>query len=224
MKRTSEPPTQLHTNDMRPHRAHAVRRIIAALALSCAACSAPDHDRFVLDDDREEPDPIPDAKAKVYIMLGQSNMVGFGQVSAESGGARIKNIYVSPDEGAELGMELSVYSGAHEPGVDYDTLDPIYSATVRLNDDNDDRWPTIDGPHTGIGRGYFEAQETGEYVFSWGYGASSYASVILGGEEVYRRDVGDSVSKREPFTVTEGQRYEFQVTYFTSASPGAWTS
>ena len=121
-------------------------------------------------------------------------------------------------------MELSVYSGAHEPGVDYDTLDPIYSATVRLNDDNDDRWPTIDGPHTGIGRGYFEAQETGEYVFSWGYGASSYASVILGGEEVYRRDVGDSVSKREPFTVTEGQRYEFQVTYFTSASPGAWTS
>ena len=176
------------------------------------------------DDEREEAEPIPEAKAKVYVLLGQSNMVGFGQVSAESGGTRIQSLYVAEDEGAEPGLVLSVYSGAHDPATDYETLEPIATATVDINNDGDSRWPSVDEPHTTVARGYFEAPQTAEYVFSWGHGDSTHASVVLDGREIYRKNIGDSASTREPFEVVEGQRYALEVTYFTKASPGAWRS
>lgn len=168
-------------------------------------------------------DPASDAKAKVYILLGQSNMVGFGQVSSSSNGTRVTELYVSDADGAEPGMELSIYAGAHDPSVDYETQDPIVTTTVRINDEGDDRWPSIDEPHTGFARGYFVAPETNEEVaLDWGYGSSSYASVLLDGREVYRRDVGEPVSVQVPFETVQGQSYLLEVTYFTHASPGAW--
>ena len=52
---------------------------------------------------------------KVYILAGQSNMVGIGQV--DGGGVRIA------DEVAD-GV-ISIYAGTPDASVDYDTLKPV---------------------------------------------------------------------------------------------------
>ena len=53
-----------------------------------------------------------DGPVKVYVLAGQSNMVGIGQVT--SGGTRWGAEFLDP--------VVSVYQGAHDPDADYDAL------------------------------------------------------------------------------------------------------
>ncbi len=58
-----------------------------------------------------------EAPVKVYILAGQSNMVGIGQVSGSS--SRWGDEFIDP--------VLSVYEGACDPSKNYDDLTPIQS-------------------------------------------------------------------------------------------------
>src|SRR5210317_2075819 len=60
--------------------------------------------------------PDPDGKpVKVYILSGQSNMVGAGKVTG--GNSRWGSEFIEP--------VVSVYEGAYDPKADYDALKPV---------------------------------------------------------------------------------------------------
>ena len=61
-----------------------------------------------------------DKPVKVYILSGQSNMVGIGQVTG--GGSRWGSEFIDPI--------LSVYPGKYDPNTDYEKLEP--AKTLKL--------------------------------------------------------------------------------------------
>jgi hypothetical protein len=64
-----------------------------------------------------------DKPVKVYILSGQSNMVGIGQVTG--GGSRWGSEFIDP--------VLSVYSGKYDPDADYEKMEPAKTLKLRLN-------------------------------------------------------------------------------------------
>lgn len=63
----------------------------------------------------------PEGPVKVYILSGQSNMVGIGQVTSD--GVRWGNEFLDP--------ALSVHEGEYDPKADYDSLKP--AKTLKLD-------------------------------------------------------------------------------------------
>lgn len=61
-----------------------------------------------------------DKSVKVYILSGQSNMVGIGQVTG--GGSRWGSEFIDPF--------LSVYSGKYDPNANYEKMEP--TETLKL--------------------------------------------------------------------------------------------
>ena len=59
--------------------------------------------------------PVINKPVKVYILAGQSNMVGIGQVSG--GSSRWGNQFIDP--------VVSIYSGKYSATADYDRMTPI---------------------------------------------------------------------------------------------------
>ena len=200
--------------------------------------------------------PDPDGKAgdatrpvKVYILAGQSNMVGMGDISGARcrytgiyltpdraapkgpryvGGWRTVykisplGVYVSADANAEEGATASVYKGAYNAGTDYDKAKPAKTETVALGVVQG-VLPTIDGPHTVVVRGYIEVPVSGTYTLNSGYGDSTCNVTALDGKEVYRKDVGGQAVKQE-VALEAGKRYPIRITYLEGGSTAFWMS
>ena len=83
---------------------------MALLALRVSAAEAPAQ---LPDPDGKAPDTS--KPVKVYILSGQSNMVGMGDISG--GRSRWGRQFLNP--------VVSVYPGAYSPTADYDNLTPI---------------------------------------------------------------------------------------------------
>jgi len=199
--------------------------------------------------------PDPDAKApdttkpvKVYILAGQSNMVGMGDIS----GARCRyngiyltadpaagkgpmyihpvgnykigthGFYVSADPKAQKGATASVYRGAFDPATDYDKARPVKTRTVAMGVAQG-ALPTISGAHTVVVRGFIDVATSGNYTINPGYGDSSYNVAELDGKEIYRRDVGGRAVKQE-VALEAGKRYSIKITYFKGGSTAFWMS
>ncbi|MHC4252856.1 MAG: hypothetical protein ACYS9X_27375, partial [Planctomycetota bacterium] len=141
--------------------------------------------------------PDPDGKpgdvtkpVKVYILAGQSNMVGMGNLSgarcrytgiyltadpaAPAGPMRVgraiyriapHGLHLSADPDAGEGATVSVYTGAHDPATDYDRAEPVKTETVTLGVARAEL-PTIAGTHTCVARGWLDVPESGTYVVS----------------------------------------------------------
>jgi alpha-galactosidase len=179
-------------------------------------------DGAVIPDVLPDPDDTPPDTAKpvkIYILSGQSNMVGMGEVSG--GNERYAGYYVSAEPGAEQGLMVSVYDGPYDPAVDYDSRTPVKTQRAAFGGD-ESTWPTYSGAHTDVARGYFEAPTTGEYTFEPGYGDSTYNVMELDGKEVYRRNLGEDVSVHKNVSVVAGRRYAVKLTYFKQGSCAAW--
>jgi alpha-galactosidase len=169
-----------------------------------------------------DPDSNPPSTAKpvkIYVLMGQSNMVGMGDISTPS--ERYTGYYVSAEPGAEQGVMVSVYAGAYNPATNYDSLTPVVTKKCELGSGTS-AWPTYSGARTDVARGYFEAPSTGEYVFSPGYGDSAYNVMELDGTVVYRRNLGEDVSVQKSVSVVGGRRYKVKVTYFKQGDESAW--
>ena len=121
--------------------------------------------------------PDPDGKpgnairpVKVYILAGQSNMVGMGDI----GGAKnmYAGIYFSSDP-AVPGGPLSIYR-----------VGTYKTAPLAVYLPN--------GKPTGkaVAEGLFEVPEKGVYQVHCGFGESSYSVMELDGKQVYRREAG----------------------------------
>jgi alpha-galactosidase len=162
--------------------------------------------------------PAPDSTAptsnkpvKVYILSGQSNMVGIGQV----GGGSVRWSGITD-------ATVSVYPGAWSADVDYDKEKP--SKIVELPVYGGVKPTPFPGGGAQVVRGFIEVKTSGVYKFTPGYQASTLNIMELDGVEVHRREV-DKPVKHANFKITGGKKYPFKITFVTGAADGlGWWS
>ena len=149
---------------------------------------------------------------KVYILAGQSNMVGIGQV--DSGGTRW---------GAEFqAAELSLYPGAFDPKADYDALTPTQK--LKLAQFGGTTPTPFPAGGTAVVRGVIQHKVTGIYEMRPGYGDSSHCIMSVAGKEVYRKEV-DQEPVHTPVKLTAGEKISFRIVYLTAGANGlGWIS
>jgi alpha-galactosidase len=180
----------------------------------------------------------PDVKKpiKVYLLAGQSNMVGFG--TYKGGSPRYDSIflssdpsvlpailpfgrtailphgvYQSADQDAEKGAVVSVYKGAYDPTVDYAATEAVKEDSVALGTVSAEL-PSIDGPHVVVVKAYIDVPISGVYNTYAGYQDSTHAIVKLDGKEVYRKEIGKE-PVLEKITLEQNKRYPVTITYLS---------
>lgn len=156
-----------------------------------------------------DPDSKPPDKSKpvkVYILSGQSNMVGIGQISG--GGTRWSDI---------TGTTVSVYPGKYDAAADYDKMKP--SATKELSVYGGTNPTPFPGGGVQVVRGSLEIKTEGFYQFRPGYGNSEHNIMELDGVEVHRKEVGKE-AKYKLFKIAAGKKYPFKITFLTDAADG----
>ena len=146
-----------------------------------------------------------DKPVQVYILSGQSNMVGIGQVTG--GGSRWGDQFIEP--------EVSVYSGAYDSKLDYDSLKPL--TTLKLESFGGVKPTPYPGGGTHVTRGFVQVKETGVYEFRPGYGGSTVNIMEVDGMEVHRKELEDS--KFTPIKLVAGKS-PIQITYLNSQPNG----
>ncbi|MFP6575704.1 MAG: hypothetical protein VB912_11160, partial [Pirellulaceae bacterium] len=152
--------------------------------------------------------PDPDGKSgdatkpvKVYILAGQSNMVGMGNLSGA------KNVYT----GVYFSSDPAVAEGPFQ----------IYRVgnykVSKLSVYQSDGTPT----DKSIAEGQLEVPQHGVFQVHCGFGDSSYNVMQLDGKEVYRREASGEPVKQD-VTLKPGKRYVFKVSGFPGAVPRFW--
>lgn len=188
-----------------------------------------------------KPDKTPpkDGKVKVYVLAGQSNMVGFGTLNP----ARpvYSSIYLSADPiivpcrmpvgnsallplkvyqsaaaDSAKGAKVAIYQGEYKPGMDISKMTPVKETVFPLGKVTE-KLPTIDAPHITVAKTFIEVPETGMFEVYPGYKESSYAIATLDGKEVYRKDIGKErvVNKVK---LERDKRYPVTITYLKGGS------
>ncbi len=188
--------------------------LLAVLSLASLPACAADGDRAATDAVQAAADPtkIADGRVKVYILSGQSNMVGIGQI--DGGGTRWGDEFVDP--------VLSVYAGAYDPKTNYDTMQP--TQTLKLEAFGGVEPTPFPGGGVQVVRGTIDPKLTGVFEFRPGYGSSEYNIMEVDGKEVYRREVGGQ-AKYNHCKLTQGQKVSFKITYLTAEANGlGWTA
>ena len=138
---------------------------------------------------------------KVYILAGQSNMVGMGNI----GGA--KNVYT----GVYLSSDPAVPDGPFQIyRVGKYKASPL---SVYLPDGT----PT----EKAVAEGKLVVPQQGVYQLHCGFGKSSYSVMQLDGKEVYRRKAGGE-AVRWDVTLKPGRRYAFKISGFNGTPPRFW--
>jgi hypothetical protein len=144
---------------------------------------------------------------RVFILSGQSNMVGAGKVTG--GGRRWGSQFIDP--------VVSVYEGAYDPKADYDRMKPI--KTLKLESFGGVRPTPYPDGGVHVTRGSFQAKETGLYQFRPGYGGSMHNIMEVNGTEVHRKVVGQD-AVRTDLKLTAGEKVPFKITYLTGDANG----
>jgi alpha-galactosidase len=183
-----------------------------------------------------------DAKkpVKVYILAGQSNMVGMGNIR----GARPPHpiVYLSADPAVIPGAtpigiisdgkahdwvsaarhgvfnaKAAVYAGAYDPA-----QPPTKTVAVALGTAAE-KLPATEGSQTVVVTAEIDVPTTGTYTVHAGFEDSTHNVVVLDGKEVYRKDPGG-----QPVTtkvaLAAGKRYPVSINYFKGGSAAFWLS
>ncbi|MEE2826331.1 MAG: sialate O-acetylesterase [Planctomycetota bacterium] len=144
---------------------------------------------------------------QVYILSGQSNMVGIGQVTG--GGTRWGAEFLEP--------VVSVYEGPYDPTTDYDTKKPI--RMEKLSKFGGVEPTPYPGGGTQIVRGKIKIGATGVYQFNPGYGGSTENIMQVDGQEVYRKTPTGKVV-HQTIKLIEGKEVPFKITYLNEQANG----
>jgi len=189
--------------------------------------------------------PRPDGKpgdatkpVQVYILAGQSNMVGMGDIT----GARPPHakIYYSADSAVIPGVvsigpgwggkyletvpvfrhgvydaKASVYAGSADTTQQPIKTSPIALGTVAAN------LPETEGKQTVVVTAQIDVPTTGKYQIHAGFGKSTHNVVYLDGKEVYRQEVGEKPTVTT-VPLEAGKRYPVRITYFQGGSAALW--
>lgn len=227
-------------NQMIKHHFHT-----AALGLLAMACSLTAFAASPVPTDLPPVDDQPPAKnkpVKIYILSGQSNMLGFGALN----GARpaYPSIYLSADPtvmpcrmpvrdsallphrlyqeatGDTQGAKAAIFSGAYNANADYTKLKPVNESVVALGTVSEEL-PSIEGPHTVVVKTFVEVPMSGAYEMHAGFGESADAIATVDGREAYRKDPGgDAVITRIP--LEKAKRHPVTITYRKGGSATFW--
>ncbi len=144
---------------------------------------------------------------KVYILSGQSNMVGIGQVTG--GGSRWGAEFLEP--------VVSIYPGSYDATADYDDLEP--TKTMVLESFGGVRPTPYPGGGTQIVRGFIQIKTTGVYELRPGYGGSTRNIMEVDGKEVYRGEP-DKDAVHTHIKLTAGEKVPFRIIYLTEQANG----
>ena len=144
---------------------------------------------------------------KVFILSGQSNMVGAGKV--DGGSQRWGTEFLDP--------VVSVYEGNYDPDVDYDLVQP--KVTKKLEKFGGTEPTPYPGGGVQVTRGFVQVKETGQYEFRPGYGGSMDNVMEVNGQEVHRKVKGEEAVRHE-IRLAAGEKVPFKITYFTSDANG----
>jgi hypothetical protein len=148
-----------------------------------------------------------DKPIKVFILSGQSNMVGAGKVTGRS--SRWGSEFTNP--------VVSVYEGAYDPKTDYDKMKPI--KTLKLEKFGGTTPTPYPGGGTHVTRGFVEVPDTGIYEFRPGFGGSMDNIMEVDGKEVYRKEVGKEAVHTDA-KLTSGKKVSFKITYLSKEANG----
>ncbi len=148
-----------------------------------------------------------DEPVKVYILSGQSNMVGIGQVTG--GGRRWGSEFIEPT--------LFVYPGQYNPEIDYEKMKP--SQTLKLRSFGGVKPTPFPGGGTQVVRGFIQLTTSGVFELRPGYSGSTQNIMEVDGREVYRKEPGTDPIYR-PVRLTAGNRVPFKITYLTDQADG----
>ncbi len=180
---------------------------------------------------------------KVYVLAGQSNMVGFGTL--KSARPMYECIYLSADpsimpsrmpvgtrallphdlfQGSEVnsakGAKVMVYRGAYKVGVDYSKLKPVKESTIALGTVSVNL-PSVEEPHTIVVKTYIDVPMTGTHEIHVGYKESKQAIAVVAGKEVYRKEDGKAPVITEVL-LEKGKRIPLTITYLKGGSAALW--
>ena len=185
--------------------------------------------------------PQPDGKAgdatkpvKVYVLSGQSNMVGMGDIKGAS--PQFSHYYYLSDPALIPGT-VPVGGGFRGPVATlpfgkftlHDASAATYgkakrsSITVQNVDFGSSHvtLPAIAENQVLLVTASIEAPVTGTYVLRAGTGPSSHNVIKLDGKEVYRKDLGGKpIVTKVPLEA--GKRYPIEITYAQSGSAAFW--
>jgi alpha-galactosidase len=187
-------------------------RFTTVFALAIAATTSFALNAAARDIPAQLPDPdgkAPDATrpVKVYILSGQSNMVGMGDI--RGGTSRWGKQFLDP--------VVSIYPGKYSPEADYDKMTPVETKTLPAFGGIK---PTpFPGGGTAVVRGSIQMPATGVYKFNPGYGNSTYNIMVVDGKEVYRREPGKE-AVHAAIKLDEGKKVPFRITYLTRDANG----
>jgi hypothetical protein len=144
---------------------------------------------------------------KVFILSGQSNMVGAGKV--DGGSSRWGNQFIDP--------VVSVYVGEYDSEKDYDSMQPV--KTLKLDAFGGVKPTPYPGGGVHVTRGYIQVKESGIYEFRPGYAGSTYNVMEVDGKEVHRQEIGKSPIRNE-IRLEGDKKVPFKITYFTKQANG----
>ena len=146
---------------------------------------------------------------KVFILSGQSNMVGAGKV--DGGSSRWGSQFLDP--------VVSVYKGDYEPPPlgDYDSMEPI--KTLKLDAFGGVKPTPYPGGGVRVTRGFVKVKESGIYEFRPGYGGSMNNVMEVNGKVVHRKEVGQDPIRTE-IKLESGKKVPFKITYFSKDANG----
>lgn len=154
-----------------------------------------------------------DKPVKVYILSGQSNMVGIGTVNTS--GSRWGKEMIDP--------VLSVYAGEYDASKDYDKAEP--TQTVELESFGGVKPTPYPGGGVQIVRGQINMPQTGVYEFRPGHGDSTHNIMVVNGQEVYRKEPGQKSATYNAVKLEQGKAVDFKITYLTNNANGlGWTA
>ena len=146
-------------------------------------------------------------KVQVFILSGQSNMVGAGKVSG--GSSRWGSEFIDP--------VVSVYEGAYRADADYDAMSPVTTLKLERFGGTD---PTpYPGGGTHVTRGFIQVKDSGIYQFRPGYGGSMQNIMHVDGREVHRMEPQQE-TVRHDIKLVGGQKVPFKITYLTQDANG----
>ena len=210
---------------------------IASYALSTIAADVPE----ILP--RPDKTPPTAGKVKVYILAGQSNMVGFGYLAGSrptyasiflSADPKIKvgrmpvgqsallphRVYQSEAPSAAAGAKAAIYPGAYKADADYAAMKPAKESTVALGT-VEAQLPALKGPHTVVAKAAIDVPMSGTFEVHPGFEDSTYAVATIAGQEVYRRDL-ETNAVVTPIALEQGKRYPLTITYMKGGSAALW--
>jgi len=213
---------------------------IAALCASAILASA-QVPALLPDPDGEQGDNT--KPVQVYILAGQSNMVGMGDVSGAQN--RYAGVFLTPDPAVPAGP-LSIYKVGNyrvRPLGLYVSAeaDAARGATAFIRDGGQaaeastrieleaygtaaGTLPAFDAERQAlVVRASIEVPESGRYTIHAGHGSSAHCTARVGDDVVYRGEAGGE-AVIEAITLEAGRRYPIEVDYQQGGSAAFWLS